>query len=50
VSDLKQGLPWEEGVSITPLPEPTKPSYLEELIADAVSKGADIINSEQVSE
>ena len=33
------GLPWEEGVGITPLPEPEKPKFLRELIDDAVSKG-----------
>lgn len=38
------GLPWEEGVKITPLPEEGKPGYLQELIEDAVSKGAKIVN------
>jgi len=38
------GMPWEAGVSITPLPEPDKPAYLQALIEDAVSKGAKIIN------
>lgn len=33
------GLPWEEGVNITPLPEPEKPKFLQELIDDAVAKG-----------
>ena len=47
VGALKAGLPWEEGVMITPLPEPKKPAYLEELIADAVGKGADVINAAQ---
>ena len=40
VSALKAGLPWEEGVSITPLPEPKKPEILTEMIADAVANGA----------
>ena len=35
VSELKFGLPWEEGVSLTPLPEPYKIDYLNECIADA---------------
>lgn len=39
------GLPWEKGVNLTPLPEPGKPGYLKELISDAVSKGAKVINS-----
>lgn len=42
VRSLKVGLPWEDGVSITPLPEPKKPAYLSELIADALSKGAKV--------
>eukprot|EP00614_Pseudopedinella_elastica_P009790 CAMPEP_0172610048 /NCGR_PEP_ID=MMETSP1068-20121228/29921_1 /TAXON_ID=35684 /ORGANISM="Pseudopedinella elastica, Strain CCMP716" /LENGTH=548 /DNA_ID=CAMNT_0013413681 /DNA_START=121 /DNA_END=1767 /DNA_ORIENTATION=+ len=46
VQGLKAGLPWEDGVSITPLPEPNKPAYLEELIADAVSKGATVVNAD----
>jgi len=45
IGALKAGLPWEEGVKITPLPEPKKPAYLQELIADATSKGAKVINS-----
>lgn len=44
VSKLKYGLPWEENVNLTPLPEPDKPNYLKELIDDATSKGAKIIN------
>jgi glyceraldehyde-3-phosphate dehydrogenase (NADP+) len=44
VSKLEYGLPWKEGVNLTPLPEPDKPKYLKELIEDAQSKGARIIN------
>ncbi len=44
VSELKYGLPWENGVSLTPLPEPNKPKYIQELIDDATSKGAKVIN------
>lgn len=44
VSALKGGLPWEKDVKITPLPEVNKPPYLEECIADAVSKGAKVLN------
>ena len=46
VGALKAGLPWESGVSITPLPEPSKPKYLEELIAAALGKGAALANRE----
>jgi glyceraldehyde-3-phosphate dehydrogenase (NADP+) len=45
MSSLKCGMPWEEGVTITPLPEPEKPGYLAELVSDAQSLGAEIINS-----
>jgi len=41
---LKYGLPWDDKVMITPLPEKNKPEYLKELIDDAVSKGAEIVN------
>jgi glyceraldehyde-3-phosphate dehydrogenase (NADP+) len=41
---LKMGMPWEDGVMITPLPEFDKPQYLTELINDAVEKGAKVIN------
>ena len=44
VDQLKFGNPWDEGVQLTPLPEPGKPSYIRELIDDAKAKGADIIN------
>jgi len=45
VSELKVGLPWEDGVSVTPLPETNKPSFLEGLIADAVEHGASVANA-----
>lgn len=45
VDALKFGNPWEEGVKLTPLPEPGKVTYIEELIQDAQSKGAQIINT-----
>ena len=44
VADLKVGLPWEVGVAITPLPEPTKPQVLGEMIADALAGGATLAN------
>ena len=47
VAALKVGLPWEHGVAITPLPDPKKPAYLQALIADAVVKGASVVNAEQ---
>lgn len=44
VSKLKPGMPWDAGVQITPLPEPTKPQYLTDIIADAQAGGASIQN------
>lgn len=44
VDALKFGNPWEDGVILTPLPDPAKPSYIQELIDDAIKKGAKIIN------
>lgn len=46
VNALKAGLPWDAGVSITPLPETGKPAYLEELVADALGRGATLVNRE----
>jgi len=44
VDAMKLALPWEDGVKLTPLPEPNKPAYLRELIADGKAKGAKVIN------
>lgn len=44
VNKLKFGMPWVDGVSLTPLPEPHKPAYLKEVIEDAIAKGAKVIN------
>ena len=43
VDTLQVGLPWDNTL-LTPLPEPNKPSYIKDLIDDAVSKGASVIN------
>lgn len=43
---IKVGMPWQQGVTITPLAEPEKPAYLSECIKDAVSKGAEILNKQ----
>jgi glyceraldehyde-3-phosphate dehydrogenase (NADP+) len=45
LAQLKPGMPWEPGVSLTPLPEPSKPDYLQGLVADAVEKGARVVNA-----
>ena len=44
VDALKFANPWESGAKLTPLPEPDKPAYIQELIDDATEKGAKIIN------
>lgn len=44
VAQLKVGLPWDQGVALTPLPEPNKPVYLKECIADAEAHGAMVVN------
>jgi glyceraldehyde-3-phosphate dehydrogenase (NADP+) len=43
VDALQVGMPWDNTL-LTPLPEPGKPSYIKELIDDATSKGASIMN------
>src|SRR5687767_5304501 len=44
VGKLKVGMPWEKGVSITPLPVRDKVRFMTEAVEDAVSKGAKVIN------
>jgi glyceraldehyde-3-phosphate dehydrogenase (NADP+) len=44
IEALKCGMPWEQGVTITPLPEPEKPAYLAELVRDAQDLGARVMN------
>jgi len=44
IGKLRMGMPWDEGVSITPLPEPGKTDYLSGLVEDAKRLGAEIVN------
>jgi glyceraldehyde-3-phosphate dehydrogenase (NADP+) len=44
IGQLRCGMPWEEGVDITPLPEPGKTAWLSELVQDAVARGARVVN------
>jgi glyceraldehyde-3-phosphate dehydrogenase (NADP+) len=44
VAKLKFGMPWEQGVSLTPLPETNKIEYLQSCIADAEAHGAKVMN------
>ncbi|KIH75664.1 aldehyde dehydrogenase [Geoalkalibacter ferrihydriticus DSM 17813] len=43
---IRQGMPWEKGLWITPLAEPERPAYLHELLTDATAQGARICNSD----
>lgn len=44
VEKLKCGMPWEQGVQITPLPDQQKTRFLLGCIDDAVSHGANVMN------
>lgn len=44
VAKLKPGMPWDSGVSLTPLPEPGKTDYLKGLVEDAKQNGAKVMN------
>lgn len=44
VSSLKIGMPWEENVSITPLPEKDKSLSMKAYIDDALANGAKVVN------
>ncbi|MCA5003635.1 NADP-dependent glyceraldehyde-3-phosphate dehydrogenase [Sphingobacterium bovistauri] len=41
---IKIGMPWESGVTITPLAEINKPQYLNDCVEDAKAHGATVIN------
>jgi glyceraldehyde-3-phosphate dehydrogenase (NADP+) len=44
IESLRIGMPWEEGVMVTPLPDPNHPAFLDGLVRDAVSRGARVVN------
>ena len=44
LAKLKAGMPWDKGVTLTPLPEFGKVEHMTRLVADAVEKGAKVIN------
>jgi glyceraldehyde-3-phosphate dehydrogenase (NADP+) len=44
VAKLKPGMPWEPGISLTPLPEPGKVDFLRDLVDDAKQHGAKVVN------
>ncbi|MBO2926581.1 NADP-dependent glyceraldehyde-3-phosphate dehydrogenase [Metapseudomonas otitidis] len=41
---LRPGMPWDDGVALTPLPEPGKVDYLDGLLRDALEQGAQVVN------
>lgn len=45
INCLKCGIPWDEDVTITSLPQPGKVDYLQSLIQDAQDKGAAVVNA-----
>jgi glyceraldehyde-3-phosphate dehydrogenase (NADP+) len=38
ISNLRGGMPWEDGVALTPLPEPGKPAFLAGYVEDATNR------------
>lgn len=44
IKKLKPGMPWDAGVSLTPLPEPGKVDFLNDLVEDAKKHGAKVLN------
>lgn len=44
VDALNYGMPWDDNAFLTPLPEPNKPAYIQDLIKDAKAKGAKVLN------
>ena len=45
VEALKVGMPWSDGVAITPLPEPDKLASMRALLDDALAHGASVRNA-----
>jgi glyceraldehyde-3-phosphate dehydrogenase (NADP+) len=45
IAALKVGMPWEDGVVITPMPDPGHPGYLAGLVEEAVARGARVVNA-----
>jgi glyceraldehyde-3-phosphate dehydrogenase (NADP+) len=45
IAQLTIGMPWDNGVMVTPLPEANKPQYFTELVEDATRQGATVINA-----
>lgn len=44
IRNMPMGMPWEDGVKITPLPVPGKAQYLSDMVAEVVAKGGHVAN------
>jgi glyceraldehyde-3-phosphate dehydrogenase (NADP+) len=44
LGQLRPGMPWDDGVALTPLPEPGKPERLAAFVEDARRQGAAVVN------
>jgi glyceraldehyde-3-phosphate dehydrogenase (NADP+) len=44
LATLELGMPWQDGVQITPLPGPHRTAYMIAALEDAIAKGACIVN------
>ncbi|HET7292100.1 MAG TPA: aldehyde dehydrogenase family protein [Vicinamibacteria bacterium] len=44
IEALRVGMPWDEGVTITPMPDPEHAAFLTGLVDDAVAQGARVVN------
>jgi acyl-CoA reductase-like NAD-dependent aldehyde dehydrogenase len=44
IAALKLGMPWEDGVTITPMPDAEHVAFLAGLVHDAVRQGAQVVN------
>jgi glyceraldehyde-3-phosphate dehydrogenase (NADP+) len=45
IERLRVGMPWEDDVVVTPLPDPEKPGHLASLVKDSVARGARVVNA-----
>ncbi|MEM9567214.1 MAG: NADP-dependent glyceraldehyde-3-phosphate dehydrogenase [Cyanobacteria bacterium P01_E01_bin.34] len=45
IAQLTVGMPWDEGVTIVPLPDVAKTQYFSELVEDAKRHGASVVNA-----
>jgi glyceraldehyde-3-phosphate dehydrogenase (NADP+) len=46
INALPIGLPWDQGVKLTPMPEFHKAETMQALVDDAVNKGAQVVNAD----